>query len=258
MKTFRDVSGSGGEPGKKSGQFLSQLKSSRNQTSSASKAGSKTVTREIPVQNISDSKKSERNGVKATSGLSGKQRGDNLRSPVEKKTDLLGKPANQEVADPRMLSVRKMSSERFERLKFDFERGVPTESQDRRASETTDHIELQLKARDLHKGKPEPEPDEAKTPKEESIFAKGMKVSDFVKHINTVHPPSDQAESGAKTFKVGGPRARRKSESDLGGENEYIEMPEEGAGDGIYEFVGEGKGNYGCVVGNWHVECCVV
>ena len=144
-----------------------------------------------------------------------------------------------------MLGTRKLSSERFERIKFDFERGVPTESQERRRSETTDHIELQLKARDLQKAKVQAKPEEDKPKKEESIFDKGMKVSDFVKHINTVHPPSNQGEKPVKNFKVAGPKVQR-SVSDPGGENEYVEMPE-GVDDGIYEFVGDGTGNKHCV-----------
>ena len=214
------------------------------------------MTREIPVQRVSsDSNKTEKSGVKTASGTAGQQltKGSNLRSSGEKKK-ALGKPQNPSVSDPRRITTRKLSSERFERIKFDFERGVPTESQDRRGSETTDHIELQLKARDLQKVKVEPKPEADKQKKEESIFDKGMKVSDFVKHINTVHPPSHQAEKPVKNFKAVGPKVERTSESDPGGENEYVEMPE-GADDGIYEFVGDGAGNYPGVILNLHVEC---
>ena len=195
----------------------------------------------------SDSSKNEKSSVKSVSDAASKQftRGSNLKSSGGKKSESLGKPQNPNVSDSRKLGTRKLSSERFERIKFDFERGVPTESQERRRSETTDHIELQLKARDLQKAKVQAKPEEDKPKKEESIFDKGMKVSDFVKHINTVHPPSNQGEKPVKNFKVAGPKVQR-SESDPGGENEYVEMPE-GVDDGIYEFVGDGTGNKRCV-----------
>ncbi|XP_076451935.1 uncharacterized protein LOC143287661 isoform X2 [Babylonia areolata] len=220
---------------------LTSQKTSTDQNSASSRTGLRAGTREIPVQRVSsDSNKTEKSTVNTTTHTKRLTKGNNFKSFEENKSNSLGKPNNPEVADPRMLSVRKMSSERFERLKFDFERGVPTESQERRASETTDHIELQMKAREMQRAKLEAE--EEKAAKEESIFAKGMKVSDFVKHINTVHPPSHSEGTNAKTFKVGGPRILQTSKSDPGGENEYIEMPEESAEDGIYEFVGEGEG----------------
>lgn len=246
VKAFRQVSS---EAEKKKELFSSSRtagKFSKDQNNSANSAGLRTVTREIPVQRISaDPNKTEKSSRKPASDAANKQftRGSNLRSSGDKKSDALGKPCNPNVSEPRKLNTRKLSSERFERIKFDFERGVPTESQERRVSETTDHIELQLKARDLQKAKVQPKPEEDVLKKEESIFDKGMKVSDFVKHINTVHPPSNQAEKPVKNFKAGGPKVQQTSESDPGGENEYVEMPE-GADDGLYECVGGGAGNY--------------
>ena len=252
VKTFQLVSGSSSESEKKRELFSSSLSSNKSskgkdQNNSANSAGLRPVTREIPVQRISDSSKSEKSSVKSASDAASKQftRGSNLKSSGDKKSESLVKPQNPNVSDSQMLGTRKLSSERFERIKFDFERGVPTESQERRRSETTDHIELQLKARDLQKAKVQAKPEEDKPKKEESIFDKGMKVSDFVKHINTVHPPSNQGEKPVKNFKVAGPKVQR-SVSDPGGENEYVEMPE-GVDDGIYEFVGDGTGNKHCV-----------
>lgn len=78
-----------------------------------------------------------------------------------------------------------------------------------------------------------------KLKKEESIFAQGMKVSDFVKHINTVHPPSQTTgEKKWTPVKI----HRAVSEPTNVGENEYIEMPEEGDQEGIYEYVEDPSG----------------
>ncbi|KAL8597678.1 hypothetical protein ACOMHN_012645 [Nucella lapillus] len=240
VKTFQGVSSSRLGSDKKGrlspSSTTASHKFSLDQNSASNKTGTREVTCEIPVQRVSDSNKTDKGNVKTTAQSKNFTRGDSSRSSGHKSSSL-GMPSNPEVSDPRMMTVRKMSSERFERLKFDFERGVPTESQEKMESETTDHIELQLKARDLHPAKAEPV--EEKPLKEESIFAKGMKVSDFVKHINTVHPPS---HPDVKKFKTGGPKTLHTSLSDPGGENEYIEMPEGGAGDEIYEFVGEGEG----------------
>ncbi|XP_070207238.1 uncharacterized protein [Littorina saxatilis] len=240
---------------KKSGLFSSSLtsnKPSKDQNNSTkSSGGTGGIIREIPVQRIpSDSKKTGKGDIKPSSSeAAGKQftRGNNLQSSFEKKKfDSKAKPENAEVAASKVLGARKLSNERFERLKFDFERGVPTESQERRNSDNADHLELQLKVRDLRKVKVETKTsaEEERLKKEESIFDKGMKVSDFVKHINTVHPPSGEDEKPVRKFQAGGPKSasQKSSEPEQGGENEYIEMPEEGAEDGIYESMGDEKG----------------
>ncbi|XP_025083805.1 uncharacterized protein LOC112557890 isoform X3 [Pomacea canaliculata] len=155
-----------------------------------------------------------------------------------KKTDKTEKSKDQDTSVSRIVSVRKLSNERFERLKFDFERGVPTEGQELKGLSTTDHIELQLKARELNAVKDNVTETE-KLKKEESIFAQGMKVSDFVKHINTVHPPSQTTgEKKWTPVKI----HRAVSEPTNVGENEYIEMPEEGDQEGIYEYVEDPSG----------------
>jgi hypothetical protein len=145
--------------------------------------------------------------------------------------------------DPRRLSARQMSQERFERLKFDFGRGVPTENVERRGSEITDHIDLQLKVRGVELEKSKEKKEEAKPAeevpkKEESIFAKGMKVSDFVKHINTVHPPGTHPK--AKAFHAGGPKTEVPGQEE--GDNQYCDMPDDADDDGLYEFVEEKPG----------------
>ncbi|RUS78654.1 hypothetical protein EGW08_013581, partial [Elysia chlorotica] len=118
---------------------------------------------------------------------------------------------------------RKISAERFERIMFDFQRGVPTEMDEdltRRGSET-DHILLQEKVRAMtsrasggRRRDKEPaagvkngnaaaaednDDDETDVPiinkkkKEESIFREGLKVSDFVKQVNKLNPGSEAA-----------------------------------------------------------------
>lgn len=250
-----------------SSSLSSKGASSSEQNTGALKLSTKVVSREIPISReipvqrvASISNKKENNGVsmtktqsvvetnssRSTSSVSDKQflHGVQLRASTADKRN--SRPENPQVPDPRRLSTRQLSTERFERLKFDFERGVPTENEDRRSSETTDHLELQLKARELQKSKMEAEEDRLK--REESIFAQGMKVSDFVKHINTVHPQSSSVDKSVQVLKPSGPKSSPADSGDQEGENQYIEVPEQdgpGGGHGIYEFVGDGAGEEG-------------
>lgn len=260
VKSFQQTSGTPDKKTVTSGFSSStsnqQFKSSLDKNKSAptvKKVGSGTVIREIPVERVpsasnkTESSKAQRNNDKLRASLEKK-----TGASLEKKTEIIGKPKHPEVTDSKMLSTRKLSSERFERLKFDFERGVPTESHERRGSGSTDHIELQLRARELHSQKEEAEAEAEKLKKEESIFAQGMKVSDFVKHINTVHPPSADTKAGSKKWKAEVQKAAKTdAKQDSEGENEYIEMPEADSDqEGIYEFVAdnagaEGKGDKG-------------
>lgn len=136
---------------------------------------------------------------------------------------------------------RTISSERFERLMFDFQRGVPTETIDRRASET-DHIALQQKARELAKSPANDDlPVIARKKKEPSIFTEGLKVSDFVKQVNKMNPETD----GPPKWKVQRAQSQTSStaSSDVGGDHFYQGIPGEDAGnmsdenDDIYEKV---------------------
>ncbi|KAH9490000.1 hypothetical protein Btru_036227 [Bulinus truncatus] len=146
-------------------------------------------------------------------------------------------------ADNKRLS-RKISSERFERLMFDFQRGVPTETILRSESET-DHIILQQKARELHKSDPENEvPIIIRKKKEESIFTEGLKVSDFVKQVNKMNPEVD----GPPKWKIQKARSQTSStaSSDVGGDNFYQWIPGEDeqksasdVEDDIYETVNQ-------------------
>lgn len=136
---------------------------------------------------------------------------------------------------------RKISSERFERLMFDFQRGVPTETIVRRGSET-DHIALQQKARELSKPQSEIDvPVIAKKKKEPSIFTEGLKVSDFVKQVNKMNPDAE----GQPKWKAQRVRSQISStaSSDAGGDNFYQGIPGEDienisdGDDDIYEKV---------------------
>ena len=98
----------------------------------------------------------------------------------------------QQTTETDKRSSRKISPDRFERLKFDFERGVPTENVPRRTSETTDHIELQTKVREQTRPVQDSDtPVIAKKQKEVSILKEGLKVSDFVKQVNRMNPECD-------------------------------------------------------------------
>ncbi|BFZ23248.1 hypothetical protein BsWGS_26286 [Bradybaena similaris] len=136
---------------------------------------------------------------------------------------------------------RKISSERFERLMFDFQRGVPTETIVRRGSET-DHIALQQKARELSKPQSDIDvPIIAKKKKEPSIFTEGLKVSDFVKQVNKMNPDTE----GQPKWKAQRVRSQISStaSSDAGGDNFYQGIPGEDienisdGDDDIYEKV---------------------
>uniref|UniRef100_A0A2C9L2K1 Rho guanine nucleotide exchange factor 26 n=1 Tax=Biomphalaria glabrata TaxID=6526 RepID=A0A2C9L2K1_BIOGL len=139
---------------------------------------------------------------------------------------------------------RKISSERFERLMFDFQRGVPTEAIPWAESET-DHIILQQKARELHKVDLEEDvPIIIRKKKEESIFTEGLKVSDFVKQVNKMNPEAE----GPPKWKIQKARSQTSStaSSDVGGDNFYQGIPGEeevkSASDGeddIYETVNQ-------------------
>ncbi|KAK6176851.1 hypothetical protein SNE40_015072 [Patella caerulea] len=143
-------------------------------------------------------------------------------------------------ADKRLVS-RNMSSERFEKLKFDFERGCPTEHQDK---VTKDAILLPKDLPEVKIAAKVSRTDSFKR-KEESIFASGLKVSDFVQQIND----SNVKTNVGRTWKKNTARVRSASAS-RPGENEYHEVSDgassEGGcysdGDGIYEFVPERDG----------------
>ncbi|XP_041378326.1 serine-rich adhesin for platelets-like isoform X2 [Gigantopelta aegis] len=142
---------------------------------------------------------------------------------------------------------RKMSSERFERLKFDFERGVAPNAQERRGSESTDHLELKKKVNELAK-----EPREVKITKsdsfkrkEESIFASGLKVSDFVQQVNQLNP--EPPKNAGRKWKNQQSKLKRSSVViEDGVENEYLEVSDGDTSDtsfseGIYELVPDMK-----------------
>ncbi|XP_046360109.2 uncharacterized protein LOC124137724 isoform X2 [Haliotis rufescens] len=149
-------------------------------------------------------------------------------------------------ADIRKMVSRKMSTERFQRLKFDFERGVPTESFERRGSEI-DHIELKHRVSEIA-SKPTTtkltKTDSFKR-KEESIFASGLKVSDFVEQVNNLET-NKNCNAGRK-WKAGVSRLKRSSRMmEDGQENEYLEVgdndgdiSDSGSDYGIYEHVPE-------------------
>ncbi|XP_046547058.1 dentin sialophosphoprotein-like [Haliotis rubra] len=149
-------------------------------------------------------------------------------------------------ADIRKMVSRKMSTERFQRLKFDFERGVPTESFERRGSEV-DHIELKHRVSEIAS-----QPTTTKLTKtdsfkrkEESIFASGLKVSDFVEQVNNLET-NKNCNAGRK-WKAGVSRLKRSSRMmEDGQENEYLEVgdndgdiSDSGSDYGIYEHVPE-------------------
>ncbi|ESO99390.1 hypothetical protein LOTGIDRAFT_158474 [Lottia gigantea] len=134
--------------------------------------------------------------------------------------------------------TRNMSSERFEKLKFDFERGCPTEHQDKVAK---DAILLPQELPEV-KIAPKVVKSDSFKRKEESIFASGLKVSDFVQQINA----NNKKTNVGRTWKKNTARVRSASAS-TPGENEYHEVSDGGSsdggcyseGEGIYEFVPE-------------------
>lgn len=170
-----------------------------------------------------------------------------LRKTKPEQSENFSQSAEQELSvdknsdsDEKRLS-RKISSERFERLVFDFQRGVPTEVIARMTSEN-DHIILQQKARELVKPVAEDSvPVIAKKKKEQSIFTEGLKVSDFVKQVNKMNPEVD----GPPKWKVQRVQSQTSSiaSSDVGGDNFYQGIPGEDVGnisdedDDIYEKV---------------------
>lgn len=132
------------------------------------------------------------------------------------------------VCDPDLRRIsRKISSERFERLMFDFERGVPTEAAPRRGSEHSDHIELQQKARELSNLQKTETPVITKKNKEESIFREGLKVSDFVKQVNKMNPELSEPPKWKVQQKVNKSHTSSASSSIVGGDNLYQGIPGE-------------------------------
>ncbi|GFN93527.1 hypothetical protein PoB_002003300 [Plakobranchus ocellatus] len=161
---------------------------------------------------------------------------------------------------------RKISAERFERLMFDFQRGVPTEAEvdlSRRGSET-DHILLQEKVRALAgrstdgrggRGKSidggsndEENVEEVDVPiinrkkKEESIFTEGLKVSDFVKQVNKLNPGAETAPPPKWKLQRAQSQASSAASSEVGADSYYQGIPGEDEAnlsgeDDIYEKV---------------------
>ncbi|XP_059160433.1 serine-rich adhesin for platelets-like isoform X2 [Physella acuta] len=168
----------------------------------------------------------------------------NVKSTLDQKPAVTAK--SPELNDKRI--SRKISSERFERLMMDFQRGVPTETIPRKDSET-DHIILQQKARELTKSDVVDDiPIIAKKKKEESIFTEGLKVSDFVKQVNKMNPDLE----GPPKWKIQKARSQTSStaSSDVGGDNFYQGIPGEEdihnaseEDDDIYEVVAHRVGS---------------
>ena len=157
--------------------------------------------------------------------------------------------------DRKMAVSRKMSSERFERLKFDFERGVAPNAQERRGSESTDHIELKKKVNELASTPREikiSKTDSFKR-KEESIFASGLKVSDFVQQVNQLNP--EPPRNAGRKWRNQQSKLKRSSVTiEDGAENEYLEVSDGDTSDtsfseGIYELVPDTTPIAGCTHG---------
>ena len=185
---------------------------------------------------------------------------------------------------------RKISAERFERLMFDFQRGVPTEADAdlcRRGSET-DHIALQEKVRamaarssggrrkeklggdqngDVVDGNNEEEdvPIINKKKKEESIFTEGLKVSDFVKQVNKLNPGAETAPPPKWKVQRAQSQASSATSSDVGtgdvsGADSYYQgipgedMPNFSDEENIYEKVIQ-RGKTLDVFFLFHIQC---
>ncbi|CAL1530189.1 unnamed protein product [Lymnaea stagnalis] len=218
----------------------SRIKTNKTDVERASSAGTK--VREIKVERIPSSEQTTGPQKEKPEFAQIKLRNTKLNQEGTAKSNTAGsvpRMKSSDLDDKRM--SRKISSERFERLMFDFQRGVPTETIPRRDSET-DHIILQQKAREL--SKPDVEEDVPiiiKKKKEESIFTEGLKVSDFVKQVNKMNPEVD----GPPKWKIQKARSQTSStaSSDVGGDNFYQGIPGEedmknmSDEDDIYEMV---------------------
>lgn len=231
--------------------------SSGKSPSTASDVGNK--IREIKIERITSdlpaASSSKMDGVRPEFI---KARLMNLKSEQPDDSSKLSKgPLKEKIPDTDDKRIsRKMSSERFERLVFDFQRGVPTETIARRGSET-DHIALQQKARELSRPITDNEvPIIAKKKKEPSIFTEGLKVSDFVKQVNKMNPEAE----GPPKWKVQRAQSQTSSiastSSDVGMDNIYLGIP----GDDIDNFTDEDDDIYEKVTyrGKYHMLLCFI
>ena len=224
-QTERNGSVAGGKvgPGKKIMEIKVQQGSSSGRSSPASPASTTSSTGSRPEQE----RVPEFRQVKLRKAAPPENKNKNATAK-EGAAETKGGAANtssgclavKESEDSNKRLSRKISAERFERLMFDFQRGVPTEAEAdlcRRGSET-DHILLQEKVRAMagrssgerrkekegganngDAAKDNNDEDEQDVPiinkkkKEESIFKEGLKVSDFVKQVNKLNPGAEAA-----------------------------------------------------------------